>query len=194
MDHRWTIDGPWSLTIVASCPGWAVHAMALANTSCPVKRHALCIVRVTRGIRARRGCGTTAHTWPNLVGERHVVIHFARPWKAPRPPWRPAAAALEESPRLRRSIWRHGVSPAFLLIDDSFIRWHKYWCPYQCLWSGGVATLICTFCRKVQASLGKTYWVSAVKTAFLWSVTHTLRRKASLASSSLFSGFGVAVA
>ena len=47
---------------------------------------------------------------------------------------------------------------------------------------------------KAQASLGLTYWVSAVKTAFLWSVTHTLRRKASLALSLLFSIPGVAVA
>ena len=47
---------------------------------------------------------------------------------------------------------------------------------------------------KAQASLGLTYCVSAVKTAFLWSVTHTLRRKASLALSLLFSRPGVAVA
>ena len=47
---------------------------------------------------------------------------------------------------------------------------------------------------KAQASLGLTYWVSAVKTAFLWSVTHTLRRKASLALSLLLSRLGVAVA
>ena len=47
---------------------------------------------------------------------------------------------------------------------------------------------------KAQASLGLTYWVSAVKTAFLWSVTHTLRRKTSLALSLLFSIPGVAVA
>ena len=47
---------------------------------------------------------------------------------------------------------------------------------------------------KAQASLGLTYWVSAVKTAFLWSVTHTLRRKASLALSLLFSRPGVAMA
>ena len=47
---------------------------------------------------------------------------------------------------------------------------------------------------KAQASLGLTYWVSAVKTAFLWSVTHTLRRKASLALSLLVSRPGVAVA
>ena len=59
---------------------------------------------------------------------------------------------------------------------------------------GGVATLICAFCLKAQASLGLTYGVSAVKTAFLWSVTHTLRRKASLALSLLFSKPGVAVA
>ena len=85
--------------------------------------------------------------------ERSVAMYFARPWKAPRPPWRPVAAAVEESPRLRWSIWRQGVSPAFLLIDDSFIRWHKYWCPYQCLWSGGVATLICTFCRRSKLRL-----------------------------------------
>ena len=78
-------------------------------------------------------------------------------------------------------------------FDDSFIRWHKCRCCASA-YARRCGDLDLCLLLKAQASLGLTYWVSAVKTAFLWSVTHTLRRKASLALSLLFSIPGVAVA
>ena len=107
-----------------------------------------------------------------------------------------------------RSDWTLETSPGCGLIgtaekgcialqlttfDDSLIRWHKCRCCASA-YARRCGDLDLCLLLKAQASLGLTYWVSAVKTAFLWSVTHTLRRKASLALSLLFSIPGVAVA